>query len=196
MRAFQSVKGKARGLDSLGGSGREVDLMSAPASMNGRAPRLRAMTSVGRVLAARPVGRADARLGEARRLFATIVGPGIAGGADVAALRGQTLVVAVHSEHDLPRLQSIEGFVVRTLTEQLGGTRLRRVDYIVVRGASALARVGAPTDAREASVDPATRDAIERMTATIADPVLRERLGQWMGAALARTSQPREGAPG
>ena len=153
------------------------------------------MTPLGRVLTERADGGAGVQLGEARRLFATIVGPGIAAGAEVTALRGATLVLAVRSEHEVRRIQSIEGFILRTLAERLAATRLRRIDYVCDRAAGEQRRMGIPEAQGGGVPDAATRLAIEGVIAGLADPLLRERLGAWMGVVLARAPQSTEGAP-
>lgn len=160
----------------------------------GHSPRIQAMTPVGRVLTERQDGMAGLLLGEARRLFATVVGPGLAAGAEVAAVRGFALVLAVRSEGDLRQLQSIEGFLLRTLNERLTHVKLRRVEYVLDRAAGSVRRMEMPAAAVCVVPDEATRATIDEMTSRIGDPLLRERLGAWMGAVLCQSKTLGEGA--
>ncbi|MFT7622635.1 MAG: hypothetical protein ACI9WU_001808 [Myxococcota bacterium] len=128
------------------------------------------------------------RLHSARRLFATVVGPGLAADCAVTALYEADLVVSVRRHAMIRTLESLEPYALRMLDERLSG-RVTKVRYTVDEQLGSGQAAHVAKAACTPQLDAAHMSDVQDVVSDV-DEGLREALMGWMVAALAKETNP------
>lgn len=159
--------------------------------------RVRRMVGIAELLKkhSAEVGGADspymAQLGGTRQVWATVVGPGLSVETEVRGVWNGTLVILVRSRPMVRTLESLEGFLLKTLAERVDGPPIRRVNYVVdpALGGTTPRRAGSGVRVLRPRVPRAVVQEVDRAVAAVPEGPLRDGARRWMLAVSAANEQ-------
>jgi hypothetical protein len=145
--------------------------------------------SIGDILSQRRiVTDARARLGQVRRLFATVVGPTTAKESTVIRLEAGRLTIGVPGAGMQRQMESVQSYLVRVINERMGANTVKDVHFIHLRHvAHPNRRVAVPVTSEPRQFSQKLTEAANAAAVSVPDKDLREQLVGWFKLMLAKS---------